>query len=64
MLRRHSPVWLHHFIVFVIICVSSLLSTLPAFTNNTFKLSYDGNIHLARYDAITQALSHGSLPLL
>lgn len=64
MLRRHSPVWLHHFIVFVIICVSSLLSTLPAFTNNTFKLSYDGNIHLARYDAITQALSHGSLPPL
>ncbi|QEA59750.1 hypothetical protein FGL74_08530 [Leuconostoc koreense] len=64
MSRRHSSVWLHHFIIFVIICILSFLSTLPAFTNNTFKLSYDGNIHLARYDAITQALSHVSLPPL
>lgn len=64
MLRRYFSIHLHDFIIFTAILGLAVLSTLPAFTNHIFKLSYDGNIHLARYAAITQALSHGSLPPL
>lgn len=62
MLKRHFTINLHHFTIFLVILGSSILSVVPAFTNHLFKLSFDGNIHLSRFESITQSLKHLVLP--
>lgn len=38
------------------------ISTCPAFVNNYFKLTMDGQIHFARFESVAQALRSGKLP--
>ncbi|MCP9311941.1 hypothetical protein KBX31_01340 [Liquorilactobacillus satsumensis] len=42
----------------------ALMTTIPAFTKGMFKLNYDGQFHLARFQSIYEALAHGQLPPL
>lgn len=55
---------IRYIIIILVILITSVLSTIPAFTDSFFKLSYDGSIHIARFEAVIQALQHHSLPPL
>lgn len=44
--------------------IISVISTVPAFTGGKFKLNYDGQFHLARFEDIYRALLHFKLPPL
>ena len=64
MFKLHFLKKLHTLRIFIIILTIAIISTIPAFLHGTFKLSFDGNIHLSRYESIFQAFQHGSLPTL
>ncbi|KRL06135.1 hypothetical protein [Liquorilactobacillus hordei] len=44
--------------------VLAIIATVPAFLGGYFKVTYDGGVHLTRWESIYQALKHGKLPVL
>ena len=54
----------HKLLVGVVILILALLSTYPAFSGHFFAINNDGDVHLARLEAIYQAFKAGHFPSL
>ena len=48
--------------IIIVTILLAFISTYPAFFNHSFKLTWDGPIHLWRFEAISDALRNGKLP--
>ncbi|KRL38261.1 hypothetical protein [Liquorilactobacillus uvarum] len=64
MINKNFRKELQRLIPFSFIAIVSIVSTVPAFTGGKFKLNYDGQFHLARFEDVYMALLHFRLPPL
>ena len=60
---RHVRKWEKVYLILLFL-VLAIIATVPAFLGGYFKVTYDGGVHLTRWESIYQALKHGKLPVL
>ncbi|MCP0887198.1 hypothetical protein LB941_07605 [Ligilactobacillus sp. WILCCON 0076] len=61
MTKKHIRKWSMMYIILLFIIIA-IITTIPAFLGGYFKVTYDGGVHLTRWEAVYQALKHGKLP--
>ena len=49
-------------ILLIFFLLLALISTYPAFIGHTFRLTWDGQIHLIRFESVADAIKNKELP--
>ncbi|MDN2453462.1 hypothetical protein [Lactobacillus sp. UCMA15818] len=60
---KHIRKWQRVYVI-LLFFILAIITTVPAFLGAYFKVTYDGGVHLTRWEAVYQALKHGKLPVL